>query len=310
MGLAALTAVDFFSDILFAYTTEAKGWLVYLRYASVACLIIPLATNMALSLQFIKGLQAQGHTKVMLWFQSHQLMSGMMLFAGAFNVELMTLMNSYLFHKESFKAPISEYSSLMLKSLGLYTNVLEDFPQVMIQGFFLFWTGQINLITTISLSLSGLALIHGILTRRLAKEIGNSTADKTHTRFGELLSAGEFEGSTDTVGSAEGKADIEMQNMSSLSPVSLERSPTVVVSSDESNVPKSLLAVLSEAVDLLEDPALTAAAFSDESLRKEVAQIFASGMEEARQAAALGQRNENFDDGDTAREGEIGDEEG
>ena len=125
MGLVALTAVDFFSDVLFAYTTEAEGWLLYLRYASVACLIIPLVTNMVLSLQFIQGLRRHRQGKMMRWLQSHELMAGIMLFAGAFNVELMTLMNSYLFHKENFKAPISEYSTLMLKSLGLYTNVLE-----------------------------------------------------------------------------------------------------------------------------------------------------------------------------------------
>ena len=59
------------------------------------------------------------------WYKAHQFQAGLVLLLGGLNVELITLLSSYLFHKAAFKAPISEADDLIIKSLGLYTNLLE-----------------------------------------------------------------------------------------------------------------------------------------------------------------------------------------
>lgn len=52
---------------------------------------------------------------------------------GALSVELLTLMESRLFHSHHFSAPLAETDVYKLQSLGLITNVFEDMPQIVIQ---------------------------------------------------------------------------------------------------------------------------------------------------------------------------------
>lgn len=130
LPLLGVAVIDFISDILFIYSlSSAVGRLSNLRSASIAFLILPMIVNAAYTIQFVKK-QRRDTEAFVVWLKKYQLPSGLMMVLGSLNLELLTLMDSKLFHHGAFSAPISEIVHFRLQSLGIVSNLMEDLPQL------------------------------------------------------------------------------------------------------------------------------------------------------------------------------------
>jgi hypothetical protein len=186
LGLMGLTLVDFISDWLFIYSlSSSEGFLARLRIASMVFTLFPMLCNGALSFRSLRD-QEVHNPSFLQWIKENQLSAAVATMFGALNVELITLMESRLFHKPMFSAPIPEADVFKLQSLGLVTNLLEDLPQIIIQGLALS-TGRVNPTTIVSMSLSGMALLQGIMGRGNSYLLSRYAGHKHRTRSGSVV---------------------------------------------------------------------------------------------------------------------------
>lgn len=97
------------------------------------------------------------------------------LFCATMNAELASLMSSRLFYWPIFSCPLLDSDQTKLTSYGSISNILEDLPQIIIQGSVVFGASDAlrvsqnaQDVTLISFSLSAFALLYGLFSRYVA----------------------------------------------------------------------------------------------------------------------------------------------
>lgn len=160
--LICLCVVAFLSDVLFVYALETDGdkRLLQLRTAALVFIIIPLFINAAVSIYFVHLLH-ESNPAFLDWVKEHQFPASLMLVLGALNVELITTAESRLFH-------------------------LKMFSEVIVQSLTLIY-GMPSLVTVVSIALSSLALVQGIMGRSSAFLLSKTVGEAPRTRGRELL---------------------------------------------------------------------------------------------------------------------------
>jgi hypothetical protein len=153
--------------------------------------------NGCVAYAFLRRLQKQ-NAKFFGWVKDQIPVTTACVALCGLNVEIFTLLNSKLFHRPEFSAPLIEEEIFLAQSLGLLTNVLEDFPQMVIQGIAISMYTSTNWVAVVSLSLSCIGLLYGIAGRGVAYLLSapNSSSDEVPSNDAAV---GTASGEDDTV---------------------------------------------------------------------------------------------------------------
>lgn len=132
--LLHLTVFDLLSDIIFFFTCwySSNEDLSALSTFSLIFIVIPVVVNYAAGIRMFQYLQEQ--PSFLEWSTQQDIHGIVFIFVSGFNQELANLMQSKLFGLRIFSAPISEQSYYYIRRGGIFTNLLEDLPQLVIQG--------------------------------------------------------------------------------------------------------------------------------------------------------------------------------
>ena len=82
------------------------------------------------------------------------------------NVEILTILDSRIFNMRQFSMIWLETTHLKVRTFGLAGNLLDNIPQLIIQGFFVAQNGVTG-IAIASMIASGLSLLFGIMRKLL-----------------------------------------------------------------------------------------------------------------------------------------------
>ena len=94
------------------------------------------------------------------------IVSASVLLLGLTNVEMLTILDSGIFNHWRFSMEWAETTHLKIKTYALFGNILENVPQLIIQGLYLNLHG-ITGVTIASLIVSTFSLVYAILRRAL-----------------------------------------------------------------------------------------------------------------------------------------------
>ena len=94
------------------------------------------------------------------------MVSALVLFLGLTNVEMLAILDSGIFNHWRFSMEWAETTHLKIKTYAMFGNILENVPQLIIQGLYLNLHG-ITGVTIASLIVSAFSLVYAILRRAL-----------------------------------------------------------------------------------------------------------------------------------------------
>ena len=118
--LATITVVDLLSDILLVASllSSTDADFKILGKVGVSFLILPLLANGCATLSLAYRWQ-QASPSFSTWLTQHRTPGTAVLVLGFFNVELLTLMSSRLYHKLSLSAPLAAEQEHLAEALGM-----------------------------------------------------------------------------------------------------------------------------------------------------------------------------------------------
>eukprot|EP00808_Paulinella_micropora_P011574 g35468.t1 len=139
----ALGLLDLISDCLFAAsispTNKCTEQTAYRRffYPSCAFIFLPLALNLILTIREHRKLK-RGNEKFQEWRARHCVGSACFIFFGFLDTGLILIMDSQIFKWDLFKCPMPVSVGFTMKFYGSIKTLLEDVPQLVIQGLALY----------------------------------------------------------------------------------------------------------------------------------------------------------------------------
>jgi len=126
----SLGLYDFITDCLFAASQGEKDILIPV----VVFLAIPILFNLG-TLLFALFKTFKSSPGLEKWLEeNYGIAAGGILLAST-NIECFLLLTSNLFYSEKFRAPLEKEWIRLLFVLGIIGNVLEDIPQLILQGY-------------------------------------------------------------------------------------------------------------------------------------------------------------------------------
>jgi len=104
------------------------------------------------------------------WLEEHHFTAGMFMILGFGNPEVLSVLNCKLYDWSVFSIGWSREAYLRIRSLGLLVNIFADIPQLVISILYFIQQGDEGsalAIAILSLVLSSLSILHGIVRRLL-----------------------------------------------------------------------------------------------------------------------------------------------
>jgi len=100
------------------------------------------------------------------WLLDHTVFCTLVIFVSISNVEVLTILDSRIFNAVWSSMKWGMKTHLRVRTFGLIGNMLDNIPQLVIQGYFLSQVG-LNAIALASIVVSGVSLLFSIVRRLL-----------------------------------------------------------------------------------------------------------------------------------------------
>jgi len=100
------------------------------------------------------------------WLLKYSLVSSLAVLVSVSNVEVLSLLDSRIFNLEAFSMGWSNKTHLQIRTMGLIGNIVDNVPQLIIQGFYLGIHG-VSGVAIAALVASSTALLFGVIKRLL-----------------------------------------------------------------------------------------------------------------------------------------------
>jgi len=142
--------------------------------ASMVCMILPLLVNVWFVGKTLK--QELGHNPPLAaWFKRNTTVASLIVVVALTHPESLLLLSSQL--AASLDAPWSPAALASIQTSGLYANLLEDLPQLVVQALFASKSnGTTPFSSKLSMYLSGAMLVAGVSKRCLLRASASALA--------------------------------------------------------------------------------------------------------------------------------------
>lgn len=192
--LACLSAADFLSDLSVLIDTNNRnqeGLLTTYITVMTVFLVLPMATNAVyvgrLLYNYIHDSDAASH-----WVRQNIVSTSFVSFVSLFSSENVLLVSSHCFGWGIFSGPAPSASFIDRVELsGVWTNILEDIPQVLIQILLASQLGRFSPLIVMSISFSLIAV--GVALARRFLVFALMAAEKKRVWFGRKASSFNFD---------------------------------------------------------------------------------------------------------------------
>jgi hypothetical protein len=181
----ALTLFDFTTDFLFLDfllgSVQNDPTLQPFIYISACSIAIPVVVNILL---LIRELRSDSMVPFWRFFYKNQAVGATVFLLAATNCSLFTVISSRLLGIVALSAPVSAVTESRLSARGIFSNLLEDLPQLVVQIVIASRQETLNVLVLTSILTSGVTLAYGVTKRMLVYEMTKAAA-KQKNRVGE-----------------------------------------------------------------------------------------------------------------------------
>jgi hypothetical protein len=180
-----LTLFDFTTDCLFLDfllgSVQNDPTLQPFIYISACSIAIPVVVNILL---LIRELRSDSMVPFWRFFYKNQAVGATVFLLAATNCSLFNIISSRLLGIAALSAPVGAFTESRLSARGIFSNLLEDLPQLVVQIVIASRQETLNVLVLTSILTSGVTLAYGVTKRMLVYEMTKAAA-KQNNRVGE-----------------------------------------------------------------------------------------------------------------------------